>query len=351
MRIAAPIGTAAVGSPAPARDLVEEVREAERAGHPSAWCVHLSRDVDALSVFAAAALSTERIELGVGVVPSYPRHPLALAQQAATVQSLTGGRLTLGVGVSHRPTIEGMFGLPYHKPVDHLREYLTILDGVLTAGACSFSGDFYQVEADLGVPEPVRVPVLVGGLSPGMVRLAGTHADGLVTWLVGPRTLEQTVVPALRRAADEAGRPAPRVVAAIPVTVCDDEVSGRSAAAEAFARYGTLENYRRLLDRQGVSSPADLAVVGDETTLAATLGEFAEAGATELWPVVYPADVSVDPDAARTRCGPHPSRAVRARGAGGYPCMTAGSQRARMGKAMTTPMVAKSATTNGRAPL
>ncbi len=267
MRIAAGIGTEAIGVPIPPQEIVAQARAAEEEGLRSAWCVHFSRGIDALTVLGLAAAQTRRIELGVGVVPTYPRHPVALAQQAATVQAVSGGRLTLGVGVSHRPVIEGMHGIPYVKPAEHMREYLSILGPLLTTGEVSFTGERYRADAQITVPGTQRVPVLVGGLSPRMVQLGGELADGVVTWLAGRRTLESQIVPQIRQAAADAGRPPPRIVAALPVAVWDDREQARQVASETFGRYAALPNYQRQFQREGVAAPADLAVVGSESAV------------------------------------------------------------------------------------
>jgi 5,10-methylenetetrahydromethanopterin reductase len=299
MRIAVGLSSEPVGVPATLLDVVAAARRAETDGMPAAWTVHFSRGLDALTALGHAAAATSELRLGVGVVPTYPRHPLALAQQAATVQAMAGGRLTLGVGVSHRPVIEGMHGLSYTDPAGHMAEYLQVLRPVLRDGAVRFSGDHYRVDAAITVPGTGPVDVLVGGLSARMVTVAGTHADGIVTWLAGVRTLHDEIVPTLLRAAGSAAR-RPRVVAALPVAVCADTDAGRAAAADALARYATLPNYQRLLAREGVDGPAGVAVVGDETAVADELRRVADAGVTELWPVEVP--VASDPDAAaRTR--------------------------------------------------
>ncbi|MDQ3662115.1 MAG: TIGR03564 family F420-dependent LLM class oxidoreductase, partial [Actinomycetota bacterium] len=219
------------------------------------------------------------------------------AQQAATVQALAGGRLTLGVGVSHRPVIENMFGLGYSKPAAHMREYLQVLVPMLAEGKVSHHGEFFDVEAEITVPGTTPVPVVVGALSPGMLRVAGELADGAVTWLVGPRALETHVVPAVSDASRQAGRSNPRVVAALPVSVCDDRDEGRERANEIFARYAGLVNYQRTFERQGASSPADLAVIGNEDQVTKQVRAVADTGVTELWPVVF----AVGDNQARTR--------------------------------------------------
>jgi 5,10-methylenetetrahydromethanopterin reductase len=288
MLICVGIGTEVMGEPRAPDRLVEDIRRAEADGFPAAWCTHFSRGVDALSVLAAAGAVTTTIDLGVGVVPTYPRHPVALAQQAATVQSLVGDRLTLGVGVSHPPAIEGMYGLPYARPAAHMREYLAVLGPVLETGEVCFEGEFFRVDASVAVPGTSRVSVVVGALSPGMLRAAGELADGAVTWLVGRRALEETVVPILHQAAAAADRETPRLIVSLPVAVGDDPDAARRRVDELFARYGTLANYQRQFARQGVSSPGELAVVGDEESVAAQLQAYAAAGATEFWPTVVP---------------------------------------------------------------
>ena len=292
MRIAANLGGEVIGRPVSPGDLVDQVQQVEAAGFGWGWSVHLSRGIDTLSVFAAAAARTSTIELGVGVVPTYPRHPLALAQQAATVQSLCAGRLTLGVGVSHRPVIEGLHGLPFASPAAHMRDYLSVLVPLLTSGSVTYQGEFYRVDGGFTVAGTSPVQVVVGALAPKMVQVAGELADGIVTWLAGPAHLDAEIGPWLRTAAQGAGRPAPRLIAGIPVAVCDDADSGRAAADTVFARYLGLENYQKLFAREGATSVGGLAVVGDEDAVRLGLQRFADAGVTELWPIPFPVPAS-----------------------------------------------------------
>jgi 5,10-methylenetetrahydromethanopterin reductase len=301
MRIGMGIGGDVLGAPMPPADIVEQARQAETEGFPAAWTVHFTRGVDALNVLAVAGTKTTQIELGVGIVPTYPRHPLALAQQAATTQAFCGGRLTLGVGVSHRPVIEGMHGLSYARPAAHMREYLSVLTPLLRAGSAHYRGEFYQVDGGFTVPGTTAVSVVVGALSPKMVQVAGELADGVVTWLAGPRTLDGDIVPELNRAAADAGRPQPRVVAAVQVAVCKDADAGRATAEQVFARYGGLENYQRLLAREGVASPGALAIVGTESSVEEQLRRYADVGTTELWPTVFPVGDESEASVRRTR--------------------------------------------------
>lgn len=297
MRISILIGGEPVGVFRAPEDVVGEAVAAEEDGFDSAWCIHFSRAIDSMTMLAAAAQRTSRIELGVGVVPTYPRHPVALAQTAATVQSLAGGRFVLGVGVSHRPVIEGMHGLDYSSQLGHLREYLTVLGGLLGEGEASFAGDHYRVEAAITVPGTSRVPVIVGALAPGMCRLGGELADGVTTWLAGPKSLEEVVLPATTKGAEAAGKPSPRVVAGIPVAVDGNAERADAAAAKTFQMYGNLVNYRRLFDREGVEGPVELVITGDEKTVRERIQSLFDAGATDVWAV--PFDTGIGTEATR----------------------------------------------------
>jgi 5,10-methylenetetrahydromethanopterin reductase len=295
MRITMGVGAQVIGEAVRPQDIVDEVVHAEADGFGSAWSVHFSRSVDALDVLAVAGTRTSRIGLGVGVVPTYPRHPLALAQQAATAQAFCAGRLTLGVGVSHRPVIEDLHGLPFEQPAAHMRDYLSVLMPLLREGSVRHKGDFYQVDGGFVVPGTSPVPVLVGALSPLMVEVAGELADGVVTWLAGPRSLGEHIVPRLQAAAR--GRPAPRVVAALPVAAWTDAGQARDAADDMFGRYAGLDNYRRQLEREGVPSPGALAVTGTEAEIETQLRRLADLGVTEFWPIIFP--VGGDPAGSR----------------------------------------------------
>ncbi|MCE2528812.1 MAG: TIGR03564 family F420-dependent LLM class oxidoreductase [Acidimicrobiia bacterium] len=297
MRITILIGGEPVGMFKAPEDVVGDAVAAEEDGFSSAWCIHFSRGIDSMTMLAAAAQQTSRIELGVGVVPTYPRHPVALAQSAATVQSLSGGRFVLGVGVSHRPVIEGMHGLDYSSQIGHLREYLTVLDGLLGEGEASFAGDHYRVEAAINVPGTSRVSVIVGALAPGMCRLGGELADGVTTWLAGPKSLEEVVLPAASEGAEAAGKPSPRVLAGIPVAVDADRDRAGAAANRTFGMYGNLVNYQRLFAREGVDGPADSVIAGDEETVRSRIQALFDAGATDVWAV--PFDTGIGTGATR----------------------------------------------------
>ena len=278
--------------------LLARIRQAEEDGFDSFWIPHISaRGYDALTALALAGMQTSRIGLGVGVVPTYPRHPAALAQQALTTATASGGRFALGIGPSHRPGIEDGFGLAYDSPARHTREYLSVMRPLLEQGAVEFAGEFYRVNMELAALERPACPVLVSALAPQMLRLAGELADGTVTWMAGPRAVGQHIAPRIRRAADNCGRAAPRVCVGLPTAVTGDESTARRKAAESYERYGQLVNYRRVLDLEGVESPAEVAVIGDEASLRRQLETFAEAGATEFVANIF--DVPGEPDSTQ----------------------------------------------------
>ena len=267
-------------------ELIGRIRQAEEDGFDSFWVPHISaRGYDALTALALAGMQTNRIELGVGVVPTFPRHPVALAQQALTTAAATGSRFLLGIGPSHRPGIEMSFGLSYDRPALHMREYLSVMRPLMEEGRVQFSGEFFNVNAELDVPDRPHCPVLISALAPRMLRLAGERADGTITWMAGPKTIREHIAPRIRNAADANGRPAPRVCVGLPATVCDDEAAGRRQ--EAYERYGQLVNYRRVLDIEGVEGPSEVAVIGNEDALRRQLEEFAAGGATDFMANIF----------------------------------------------------------------
>ncbi|HEV3226485.1 MAG TPA: TIGR03564 family F420-dependent LLM class oxidoreductase [Acidimicrobiales bacterium] len=264
-------------------ELVKSVHEIADQGFASYWLPQIF-GVDALTAFAVVGHQVPGIELGTAVIPTYPRHPMMLASQALTVQSAIGGRLALGIGLSHEFVIEQMWGYSFAKPVRHMREYLSILRPLLHERSVQFKGEALSAAAGLTVaPEIPAPPILVAALGTQMLRLTGRMADGTITWVTGPSTLAEHTVPTLRSATAEAGRPeAFRVVACLPVCVTADEAGARDRAAKVFAIYGQLPSYRAMLDREGAAGPADVALVGDEAAVRAEIERVAETGATDF---------------------------------------------------------------------
>lgn len=269
------------GDPTGSGGLIERAKRAEADGFASAWLPQVA-GLDALTVLAMAARETSRIGLGTAVVPTYPRHPTVLAGQALTVQDASGGRLHLGIGLSHKMTIEDSFGLDYSKPIPHTREYLTILNGLLAGERVRFKGDLYRVNAQVAVPGATKPPVLVAALGPAMLRLCGRLADGTVTWMGGLDYLRDLAIPTMRASADAAGRPSPRFVAMVPVALTNDIEAGRTLMNTIFQVYGQLPSYRATLDRGGAATPADIAIIGDRTAIRAGIEQFETAGVTDF---------------------------------------------------------------------
>ena len=290
------VGLQDPSGPAPMTALREQLQRAADQGFASAWMSNIF-GVDALTALAVTGSQVPGIEVGTAVVPTYPRHPAALAQQARTVAAAVDGRLVLGIGTSHRIVIEDMFGYDFGKPILHMREYLDVLLPLLDGQPVAVSGATVRANIGLTTPSSGRVPVLLAALGPQMLRLAGERTDGTVLWMTGPTTVRDHIVPTITAAARDAGRPSPRVVCSLPVCVTDDPDGARERATQVFAIYGDLPSYRAMLDREGAAGPAEVAVVGDEDTVAAQVGALAEAGVTDFVAVEY----TGGPDGARTR--------------------------------------------------
>jgi 5,10-methylenetetrahydromethanopterin reductase len=290
------VGLQDPSGPAPMTALREQLQRAADQGFASTWMSNIF-GVDALTALAVAGSQVPGIEVGTAVVPTYPRHPAALAQQARTVAAAVDGRLVLGIGTSHRIVIEDMFGYDFGKPILHMREYLDVLLPLLDGQPVAVSGTTVRANIGLTTPSPGRVPVLLAALGPQMLRLAGERTDGTVLWMTGPATVRDHIVPTITAAARDAGRPSPRVVCSLPVCVTDDPNGARERATQVFAIYGDLPSYRAMLDREGAAGPAEVAVVGDEDTVAAQVGALAEAGVSDFVAVEY----TGGPDGARTR--------------------------------------------------
>jgi 5,10-methylenetetrahydromethanopterin reductase len=258
-----------------------QAQRAQQAGFASFWLPNIF-GIDAITAAALAGREVPRIELGTAVVPTYPRHPVALAQQALTAAAATGGRFTLGIGLSHKIVIEDMFGLDYSKPARHMREYLEVLTPLLRGEPVEHRGSEYRVKAGLNVPGGTPVPLVVAALGPVMLGLAGRLADGTITWMTGPRALADHVVPAIGKAAREAGRPEPRIVAGLPISLCRDAAAARESVAKSFEIYGMLPSYRAMLDREKAAGPGDVALLGDEAALRVQIDRLRGAGVTDF---------------------------------------------------------------------
>ncbi len=261
--------------------VAEHVRAAEADGFASYWLAeHPSGGFDALTVLAIAGQSVQSMELGTAVIPTYPRHPLVLAGQARTVASAMAAPLTLGVGLSHQPMLAAL-GLADDKPIRHLRDYLSVLLPLLETGRVAYDGATLSCDATMFAPTEKPVPVVVAALGPQALRVAGTRTAGTSLAWVGPRTIREHIVPTISQAAADAGRPAPRIIATLPICVTDrpDEIRAKINASAAW--YAALPSYKAMFAREGATAPADVALVGSAAEVEDRLALLAEAGVTD----------------------------------------------------------------------
>jgi F420-dependent oxidoreductase-like protein len=272
--------------------LVARGLEVDRRGFATLWMANIFA-LDAILTLAIVGRETKRIELGTAVVPSYPRHPYAMAQAALTAQQAARGRFALGIGLSHRFVIEDLFGLSYDKPARHMREYLEVLRPLLQGGAVKHAGSQYHVNASIDVATPPPA-LLVAAMGKVMLEITGELADGTVVWMTGANTVEKHIVPKITAAARAAGRPAPRIAAGIPIAVTGDATQAREWVAKNLVIYGQMPSYRAMLDMEGLAGPADLALVGDEKTLNAGLARLRDAGVTDFIAAIMPVDTGAD---------------------------------------------------------
>ncbi len=272
---------------------VESAKAAADDGFSSFWLPQIF-GLDALTTLGVVGSHVPDIELGTAVVPIYPRHPAALAQQALTVQSATQNRLTLGVGLSHQMVIEHMYGYSFDRPASYMEEYLTALGPLLHGEQTDADTERLKTHLKLEVADVTPPGLIVAALGERMLHLAAEHADGTATWMTGPTTLAEHTIPTLRAAAGGADK---RVVAALPVVVTDDAAAAKARAAEAFKIYGVLPSYRAMLDREGAAGPEDVALIGDAASVTDRIKAMVDSGVTEFVAVPF----SGGDDAARTR--------------------------------------------------
>ncbi len=277
--------------------LLTDVKAAADGGFDTYWLPQIVGQAEAMNLIGVVAQQVPGIRFGTSVVPTYPRHPMVMAEQALTTSLLTGGRFTLGIGLSHQPVVEGMWGLSFDKPVRHAREYLDALMPLLAGETTSVSGETITARGKLEIRAEAP-PVLVAALGPQMLKLAGARCDGTITWMTGAATIADLTAPTITAAAVAAGRPAPQIVAGMPIWVTDDVEAARTNAAKTFQIYGQLPSYRAMLDREGCAGPADLAIIGDEAACGARIDELAASGVTHFAASEFAANQE---DRARTR--------------------------------------------------
>jgi F420-dependent oxidoreductase-like protein len=271
--------------------LQADARWAEGAGLDTVWIPQIPDEFDALTAAVLVGTETSRIEIGTAVVPVQPRHPIALAQQILSVQAVCEGRLSVGLGVSHHWVIDEMLGLPYERPVPTMRAYLDVLDQALRGpGMVEVANEFFRVHNPLDITDVTPTPILIAALGPLMLKLCGQRADGTILWMADERAIGSHVVPNLTRAATEAGRPAPRIVAGVPVCLCGDaEIDIAVARTNRILSEAEVSpNYQKLLEHGDARSVGDILIAGSESTIEGRLRGFADAGVTDISVRVVP---------------------------------------------------------------
>ena len=276
---------------------VEELRQAKQDGFDHVWTPQLPWEPDLLVTLGVALREVDGITVGTGVLPIQVRHPMVMAQEALTVSLISGGRLRLGLGLTHAMVTEGMWNIPWDRNIRRMNDYLDGLLPLLEGRPADATGQLTTTRGFVTIPGAPPPPVYLAALGPQLLGVAGRRTAGTLTWMTGPRTLADHIVPTINAAAAAAGRRA-EVVAGLPICVTDDTAAALRLARETFAMYGTLPSYRAMLDREGLAEAGDVAIVGDEATVEARLHEVAAAGVTELAAAI----LAPDPEAvSRTR--------------------------------------------------
>ncbi|WP_026917559.1 TIGR03564 family F420-dependent LLM class oxidoreductase [Gordonia shandongensis] len=276
---------------------VASLAEIRDEGFGRVWCTQMPNEPDALTMLTVAGREVPDIEFGTSVLPMQAQHPMLLAQRALTTSAILGGRLHLGLGLSHQVVTEGMWGISYGRPVRRTEEFLDGLLPLLAGEKVSTAGEILTTRGELTMADIAAPPVYLAALGPKMLGVAGRRTAGTVTWMTGRATLRDHIVPSLRRAAVDAGRAESdvRTVAMLPVSVTDDAAGARAAAAETFAMYNGLPSYRAMLDREGADGPADTAFIGDEHRVAEQITELGTFGVDEFVGILF----DRDPEARR----------------------------------------------------
>lgn len=255
---------------------------AREQGFDSLW-IPQTFGLDTLTAIAVAGQTVPDITFATAVVPTYPRHPMMLAQQALTVNAAIGDRLVLGIGPSHKPVVEGSWNISFDKPIRHLREYLEILMPLLHEKSVRYQGETLTTKADIQIDAPAP-KVMLSALGPQLLKVTGRLADGTILWMTGPKTIADHSTPVIKEAAAAAGRPEPEIVAGFPICVTDGSAESnndtRERAARSFAMYGTLPSYKAMLDREGYEGPGDIAIIGGAGEVEDRVRALADAGVT-----------------------------------------------------------------------
>jgi F420-dependent oxidoreductase-like protein len=289
-----------------AKSIVEAIQRAESMNIPAVWLTMGGAGADAPGVFAAAAMVTERIKFGTSIIPTWPRHPIAIAQQAAVLAALAPGRFRLGIGPSHEPAMVRMLGVKWESPLGHLREYLHVLQELLHKGSVDFEGKWVTARAQIAAP--VDVPVMASALREGSFRTCGELADGAISWVCPWEYLRGTALPALKAGAAKAGRPVPPLIAHVPISVHDNADEVRSAAKEQVGFYARVPFYAAMFANAGFPDATagmsdalvdSLVAYGDQEAVVSRLRQIKAEGAGEI--IAHPVLAGADRAAALTR--------------------------------------------------
>lgn len=262
--------------------IAADVQRAADDGFASYWLAeHPTGGLDALTVLTVVGTRVPEIELGTAIVPTFPRHPMVLAGQVHTALNAIGSRLTLGIGLSHE-TMMAQLGIPFDRPIGHMKEYLSILVPLINEGKVSFKGEMLSCEAETFFRPERATPIVVAALGPQALGVAGRLADGTTLAWVGPRTIREHIKPRIEEAAAKAGRPKPRIIATLPVCVTDDEAVVRDKISRNLAMYAQLPSYKAMFEREGVTLPGELGLVGTEAKVREMIEELADVGVTDF---------------------------------------------------------------------
>ena len=279
--------------------IIEQAVQAEADGFTSLWYASAVFG-DPLVAMALAGRATSSIELGTSVLQTYTCHPVLQANRAVSTAAAMGRPgLVLGLGPSHAPAIENAYGLSYDDAAGHTDEYIDVLAPMLRGEGVRHAGKHFTVNVPSAAAPAQPVSLMISALAPRMLHTAGAKTDGTILWMANARAVESHVAPKMHAAADSSGRPAPRIIAGLPIAVHDDVAEARAEAAKSFANYGTLPNYRAILDLGDAAGPGDAAIVGDEQSVTAQIEALFAAGATDVWAAPFP--VGDDRSASRNR--------------------------------------------------
>lgn len=264
-------------------DAIDQARRAYAAGVRQLWVPQMA-DHDAIALAGLVGAAVPGLGVGTSVVPINPRHPLLISSAAQTAQAATHGNFSLGLGLGAPDVERAAFGTSWTNTIQRLREHLTVLRSIFDTGVVDFQGE--QISSGPQWPVTVAggtpIPIYVAAMGPKALQITGELADGTLPYLAGPRTVGEFIVPTIAKAAADAGRPAPRTFAMVPVLVTDDVDAGRAWAESELAFYDTIPSYQKVIAREGVSRAAELAAVGTVEQVSRQLRRYLDVGATDL---------------------------------------------------------------------